>query len=283
MLYLFSFINKTYWKSILLPVMSFVFPMLFIAIVGGVYNIFGQITPTVILPAAWSIGIMVTTLLCLPQMVFEMKNSIILKRLGVSKYKPWMFYIVLIIFFILINFISYICLIATSYLVLINHVDYLNFMLTHSNIGEVIFALFMTFVMSLSIGLFLSSVCKSIVQIQIIGSIILLSSLILSGMVATIILTYGNLPYRVLTFLSPYTYTNSMLTEAWFWGDSQHNLLHSSIFEPGKVWMSGVLNSNSEANTMFTTWQKWMNLLIPPAISIVLLGYSFKTLTFNPR
>lgn len=281
MWYIFVFINKSYWKSILSPVMSFIFPILYVAIIGGVYSILGQLNPTVILPEAWSIGIMITTLLCLPQMIHEMRHSIMMKRLGISKYKPWMFYSILVLFFLVINFVSYLCLIATSYLVLINNVSFLNDLLIHASAWEVVYALFMTFVMSLSIGLFLASVCKTPMQIWISGIIILLVSMLLSGMIVPIVLVYPNITYRIFTLISPYSYTNSMLTESWFWGQMQYNTLSSSIFQPGTEHLSAIAYSFGRPSVILQSWQKWMNLIVPPLITIVFMFVSLIRLKFN--
>ena len=284
MFYLLKFINKTYWKSIILPVMSFIFPLLYVAIIGGIYNILGQVTPSIILPAAWSIGIMITTMICIPQMIFEMRQSIIIKRLGVSKYKPWMFYLLIILFFVLVNFVSYACIIAVSYLVLIGNWIFVTELLMFAHYGEVAFSLFISFVMGLSIGLFFVSIFKSVLQIQIVGFILVIISLILSGMMVPMAMTYTmNASYRILSFISPFTYTNSLLTESWFHYQYDFNVYQSSIFSPGDVYMTSFVNSYGSATVAFTTWQKWMNILIPPFLTVFFTIFSLSKLSFSTR
>ena len=267
----------------MMPIISFVFPILYVAIMGAIFNVLSQITPSIILPAVWSIGIITTTLICIPQMIFEMQHSIVIKRLGMSKYKPWMFYSIMVLYFAIINLISYFCLIGVSYLVLLDNHIFVTNLLTNANYPEVLFALLMTFLTGLSIGLFLVSVSKTILQIQIIGSIILLISLLLAGMIMPIAMCYSNVPYRCMTFISPFTYTNSMLTEAWFYNQVPFNTLTSSIFSPGDVYMSSVIMSSVSSLVLFTSWQKWMNLLIPVILIISLMGFSLNKLSFNKK
>ena len=284
MIHLLKFINKTYWKTIVLPVMSFIFPIFYVAIIGGVWSLFSQLTPSIILPAAWSIGIITTTLLCIPQMIFDLQSSVLIKRLGVSKYKPWMFYLLLIAFFIVINFFSYLFLIATSYLVLMNNALFVTDLLVNANYWEVLYSLFISFIMGLSIGLFLVNVCKTTVQIQIIGSIILIISVGVSGMLVPIAFLYNiNYLYRIITLISPFTYTNSLLTESWFHYHVFFNVLHSSIFSPGTPYVSGVLNSVGTSTILFVTWQKWLNLLVPVILTIGFMGFNLSMFTYKVR
>lgn len=234
---LIKIINLYFWKSIIGPFFAFAFPIIFIAILGmmlGYSSMFGGLL---------MISSMSISLTSMPQAIFEFKRSSLLKRIGVTPIKPWMFVVIAGVFYLLVmivgTFFSIIMGIAIfsgnmnegkeiisstpPYLPGFNPMHpvaplysySLWQLLTGINWGGFIWSLLLNILIGLSIGMFLVSVSKSTIMIQGIGIPVLILSQFLSAQVLP--------PYMVreidaiwyLGYISPFKSTTILMFQSW--------------------------------------------------------------------
>lgn len=84
---LFYLINTTYWNGIFGPFFSFVFPIIFITILGNMLGYDQILGGSLIVPS------MSVAMCSMPQAIFEFKKSSLLKRIGVTPIKTISFFI----------------------------------------------------------------------------------------------------------------------------------------------------------------------------------------------
>lgn len=97
---IFKLVAKSFWKSALGPFFAFGFPLICISILGFILGYEQVVGGTLALLAS------AVTLISLPQVIFEFKNSSILKRVGATPVKTSTFLIVITFFYILIILLS---------------------------------------------------------------------------------------------------------------------------------------------------------------------------------
>lgn len=200
-----AIINKHFWKSFVGPFFAFGYPIIFVAILG---TIFGY---EMILGSTITIGPVAIACISLPTAIFEFKKSTILKRIGASSIKPKSFLAYTAIFYLIIMICSglWTMLVALMFfceyfktgrsLGTINNIKIgeasLNITLYGSSIKEMfsrifwpgyIFSFVIIIFVSISVGLFIISVSKSVLTIQAIGCSLLIITMFLSGQVLPI-------------------------------------------------------------------------------------------------
>lgn len=245
-------INIHFWKSILSPFFAFIFPIIFILILGLLLG-YDQL-----LAGALSIPSMAVGLIAMPQAIFEFKKSVLLKRIGVTKIKPWMFLIAISMFYISIMVLSTIFCLLMSMAIFANYWDvgkellsqYPNFindssttiniysislknMLSNVNWLEFIYGVLMNILVATSLGLLLVSVLKTSLAIQAVGVPILIISQFLSAQVLPIAMVVDVEAMRYMSYISPFRYSAGLMINAWDgsvkWTNEQINGVASSI------------------------------------------------------
>ena len=219
MLGILNIINKYFWKSWTGPFFAFVVSPLIVIISMSLFNM-----PTIILPASLSVPIICIGAIVVPQTVFEFKQSIILKRIGVTDIKPGVFMLALIIYFI-----SFMILSTALNLAIVmaffygvygndNVAGQINFYNTFASPDYLswIYVELLTMALALSIGLFSASAFKSVLAIQTCGLLMIIVSLMLGGALVPFSLLSESPILRNVSYIVPFTYTSSMTIEAWF-------------------------------------------------------------------
>lgn len=225
-------INLHFWKSMLAPFFAFIFPIIFIVILGLLLG-YDQL-----LGGALSIPSMTVGLIAMPQAIFEFKRSVLLKRIGVTKVKPWMFLLAISLYYVGIMLLSTAFCIAMSLAIFSKNwnegMEMLNNfpidsngtlativtptfyqMLQNVNWGEFVWALFMNIFVATSIGLMLVSVLKSSLAIQALGIPILIISQFLSAQVLPIPMVREVDAMYYLSYISPFKYSTGLMINAW--------------------------------------------------------------------
>lgn len=233
---IFKLINSNFWKTPLGPFFAFVFPIIFSAILGTMLG-FDQLLGGIIAIPSMTIGLTI-----LPTSLFEFKNSSLLKRIGVTPIKPWMFLFVFGLFYISIMFIATFFTIGISILIFMGNLNKgrlidnfrapvigenniygnldlysqtLKQMLSYVNWGGLIWGLIMNILVASSIGLFISSIAKSTLAIQGVGVPILIISQFLSAQVLQIGMIKSVDALWYLSFISPFKYSTDLIIESW--------------------------------------------------------------------
>ena len=237
MLAIIKMINLHFWKSIFGPFFAFIFPIIFIAILGTLLGYDQVFAGSLAIPA------MAVGLTAMPQAIFEFKKSVLLKRIGVTKIKPWMFLLAIALFYVLVMFVATFFCVAIGIAIFSGYMNSgreiannlsmpISIANTNSNImynlyapslktvldtvnwGGFIWGTIMNIIVSVSIGLFLVSVVKTSLGIQALGIPILIISQFLSaqvlplGMVKSVGAMWG------LSYITPFKYSTGLFLES---------------------------------------------------------------------
>ena len=284
MLAIIKIINLHFWKSIFGPFFAFVFPIIFIAILGTMLGYDQVFAGSLAIPA------MAVGLTAMPQAIFEFKKSVLLKRIGVTKIKPWMFLTAIGSFYVLIMFVAtFFCVavgigifagymnsgreIADNLVMNVNdsqimytlYAPTLKTVLDNVNWGGFVWGTIMNIITSVSIELLLVSVVKTSLGIQALGIPILIISQFLSaqvlpiGMVRSVDAMWG------LSYITPFKYSTALMLES-FNGTAIDN--HGTVAVAGltqgltenvdktidltiKIQSSNIFNINSNVYTYY--------------------------------
>lgn len=201
---LLKIINIHFWKSIVGPFFAFGFPLIFVAILGtliGYQSMFAALI---------SISCIAVALAAMPQAIFEFKQSTLLKRIGITPIKPWMFLLTAAGYYVGIMIIGTIITFSLSLLIFMGNFDVgkeiakttvtlpggappltdvpvlafsISDILANTNWGGFIWSLIMCIIISTSLGMMIMSVSKNIMMISGLGVPILILSQFLAGQV----------------------------------------------------------------------------------------------------
>lgn len=226
---LFGLINESFWKGVFGPFFAFIFPLIFIAILG---NVLGY---DEILGGSLAISPMAITTTSMPMLLFEFKSSSLLKRIGSTPIKPSSFIFVTIIYYLVIILLSILWTILFSLLIfgitywdrgrviqesnqLIPEMVSMSFKQTLENVNWLgfLWGQLMLTLTGLVFGMFLVAVCKSIISIQAIGTTVLIISQFLTAMVLPIgILKNIDALWYLGYVISPFKAGTSIILESW--------------------------------------------------------------------
>lgn len=238
---LIKIINLHFWKSIIGPFFAFGFPVIFIAILGtmlGFAGMFGGLL---------AISSMSVALTSMPQAIFEFKRSSLLKRIGVTPIKPWMFLVVSSLFYMLVMLVGTLFSVGVGIGIFSGNMSVgkeivsnfqgafpaldgstqgnvapgpllsysLKTLLDNVNWGGFFFSLILSILVGTAAGMFLVSVCKSIIMIQGIGIPLLILSQFLSAQVLPMHMVRGVDAIWYLGYISPFKSTTSLMLQSW--------------------------------------------------------------------
>ena len=310
-------INLHFWKSMLAPFFAFIFPIIFIVILGLLLG-YDQL-----LGGALSIPSMTVGLIAMPQAIFEFKRSVLLKRIGVTKVKPWMFLLAISLYYVGIMLLSTAFCIVMSLAIFSSNwnkgLDWVNVridtngtiekiitptfyqMLQNVNWGEFVWALFMNIFVATSIGLMLVSILKSSLAIQALGIPILIISQFLSAQVLPIPMVREVNAMYYLSYISPFKYSTGLMINAWQ-GSVQLSTDNSAIIGLHtigtnahiQIQQNSIFNINStmyyyyekdgiNSVEIFNKADKVVNLVMPFVWTIIFSGVAIKFFKWNNR
>lgn len=294
---LFKLINESFWKNFFGPFFAFIFPLIFIVILGSILGY------TQILAGSLAISPMSITLSSMPQMLFEFKNSSLLKRIGATPIKPSLFIFVAVLFYFLIIFISIIWCILFSFImfatenwnvgslafgsdVLLNP----SFKTTLETVdwGGFIFSEMTLLIVGLLMGMMLVSICKSYVAIQAIGITVIIYSEFLCSMVLPLS-TVKDIPalWYIGYILSPFKASSNLILESWngnFVGISGFTLSFekSNIFNINDSFNTIPLGGNQPVEVLDLP-EKLVSLILPFGWMIIFSIISIKYFKWSSR
>lgn len=253
---------------------------------------------------------MAVGLTTLPQSVFEFKRSVLLKRIGTTNIKPWMFLAAIA------GFYAIVMLVATIFSLVIglaifspywdkgvrigdlileaNGKDISQYAPSMGDImrniswGSFIYGILLNIITSISLGLFLSAVCKSTIAIQAIGVTILIISQFLSAQVLSIAMVKEIDALYYVSYLTPFKYTTGMIIESFTGAQA----LWPPTFEPTTADIFDIdipfrtLKNNSisgESIVIFNKGDKVVNLIMPFFIVAGVSALTVKTFKWTTR
>lgn len=202
---IFNLINKFFWKSKLAPLSMFGLPLLFMFIYfaisssssGSSFDVFDGFNLYI------SFSVMPISLVSLPQLLVEIKNSIILRRIAISNISAFRYN------FLMSTYFFGMCVISTLFIfAAVSIFEHANVKVFFGSfdIFSYIYALINFYIISISLGIILSSVSKSSTWVQLIGLAVILFSLMLSGQFIPIHVISNILPVKIISLFSPLDY-----------------------------------------------------------------------------
>ncbi|MGL4617172.1 MAG: hypothetical protein ACRCUM_02945 [Mycoplasmoidaceae bacterium] len=305
---LYSLINNHFFKSIVNPFFSFLFPIIFVAILGLLLGYSSLLGGLIAMPS------MVVSLLVMPLTIFEFKSSVLLKRIAVTNIKPWMFLLAMISYYFLIIIIS---TIFTTLLSMALFAQYWSvgeeISSTTTSVGEIkvlapslseyfanaewggiIWGIILNSLVGSSIGFLAVSIAKSSLVLQGVLIPILIISQFLSAMVLPIAMIKSIDSIWYISYISPFKYPSGLIIESFngilFLPDPpesgngiiQGSLTPSLIFDVNTEFTALEFN-NDKTTVIYGMTDKILNLIMPFATSLIFMGISLKTFKWSTR
>lgn len=205
----FKLINSYFWKTFYGPILSLIFPVILLGILGNIFRV-EYVYPGIIAMSLLFIG-----LLSLPLTIMELKQSSLFKYIGSSPVNPIKFTLVVIGFYVFIAIISAFITLITTMIIFRKDVfpdsGFRNGILggIFSYPGAISFYLSsgVHLIFVISVGLLVSTVAKTPQQSLTIGLIILIPSIFLSGMILSVDIIAQSPALNWISRLIPFRYS----------------------------------------------------------------------------
>ncbi|MGL6125214.1 MAG: ABC transporter permease [Metamycoplasmataceae bacterium] len=266
-----ALINKFFWKSKVGPLTMFLLPtgfMLIYFVVGNSRDgnsFFVQAFPSFI-----ALSVLPVTLISLPQMLVEIKQSVILRRISTSSITPIKYNLIVSAWFFLM------CCFSTLFVIIL----FLCFLnkdvseeLAHINWGEFLIAILMLYITSIATGIVLSSVSKKSSTVQLIGLSFMLLTITLAGYFIPISVIGGIDAIKYISLFSPINYSTSLLNNVLL---EPVNGVSKSIFDFSDFFITDFTDQKEDGSfgslLIITSWQKALNLVMP---IVIFTGFNF--------
>ena len=277
--FLAKFLVVYFFKSKLSPIISFLLPLLFMMVFyvaasgsddpdAGLQLFLGSLATYI------SLSILPLALISMPQIIVELKNSIILRRIKNSGFTKNNFLALTFILHFLLS-IAFVLIVFGLFFVFFFTMKDPNGVreqeLSNINIGGLIYSILLLIVSSLSVGIFLSSVIKNVSYALISGIIVILVTITFAGQFIPIQVIGGTEAFRYISLFSPLTYAagllNTVLIEpAPVAGVTPDEI--QNIFNFSHDFVIGGFSGGGELTTVYKTWQKALNVFMPIIVSI---------------
>ena len=203
-----KFLVVYFFKSKLSPIISFLLPLLFMMVFyvaasgsddpdAGLQLFLGSLATYI------SLSILPLALISMPQIIVELKNSIILRRIKNSGFTKNNFLALTFILHFLLS-IAFVLIVFGLFFVFFFTMKDPNGVreqeLSNINIGGLIYSILLLIVSSLSVGIFLSSVIKNVSYALISGIIVILVTITFAGQFIPIQVIGGTEAFSETTF-----------------------------------------------------------------------------------
>ncbi|MGL5308442.1 MAG: hypothetical protein ACRC9F_00115, partial [Metamycoplasmataceae bacterium] len=300
-----------FWKSFFGPFFSFVFPLIFVALLGTLLG-FDQL-----LGGAMAIASMSIALTAMPQAIFEFKRSALLKRIGVTPIKPWMFLVVAGIFYFIIMIIATFWTMAIGIAIFSSLMDKgreiaqipgTEYYLLSATLGATLenvnwigffWGVIMNIIVGISLGFVLVSTSRSTLAIQGLGIPILIISQFLSAQVLPLPMIIDASFMKYISYLSPFRYSTGLMIES-FTSTIDFDALATALSNPITHDVQILIASSSNIfdvstpfemlkfnkdtpEIMFGTADKIVNLIMPFVFTGIFAGIAVKTFKWSTR
>ncbi|WP_027123838.1 ABC transporter permease [Mycoplasmoides pirum] len=243
---LFKLINASFWRSGEKWFMSFVFTALFIVIFGYinqailVSNNSQELVPAQgfkdALTGLAALMVISTGLNSMPVSIMEIKESVLMKRIGSTPIKPWMFITTIAAFYILIMIAQILLVLFVIFIFfgfqtfgagsILNPIQitgnqlfftgyHANGLDISTNWGGYIFGTIYTILLSIFLAILIVSLTKKSASASMVGGMIYFLSMFLSGLLFPLAVISNNNILYGLSFISPFRYVNVLITLSW--------------------------------------------------------------------
>ncbi|WPL38948.1 ABC transporter permease [Malacoplasma iowae] len=267
----FSLINKYFWKTKIGPIFSIVLPFIFMVI----YFVLGSSSDSKDklgyfingFPAYLSMSIIPLSIVTLPSMNIEFKNSILLRKIKTSGINKFEYNLICIIYFFIASILFSIITIILFALFSVSDISRLGSI----NWGTLTYGIILLSLVSISFGMFISTFIKTSLSSQLIGFAIFILTLTLSGQFIPVDVISGVEAIKYISLLSPLNYATNIFNIA-----SLKAVSHStnSIFDFTNDFI--FTGFSDKPITLYNVWQKILFAFAP----FLLIGV-FETLSIH--
>jgi len=207
-------------------------------------------------------------------MLVEIKQSIVLRRISTSSITAIKYNLIVAFWFFVICSLS-------TFLVIIIFITFLNVnisMLSYINWGDVIYALIMLYMTSISVGIIISSVSKKSSSAQLIGLVLMFLTLIFGGQFIPISVIGKVDSIKYISLFSPINYSTGLLN---------NSLIKPIPGQSGSIFSITdfkIIGQGGDSPIIIIAyWQKLLNLIMPPVISISFNFIAYKNFKWSVR
>ena len=197
-------LNTYFWKTIHGPIMAFIFPGLLLLILGSVMNI------QYVFPGIVAMAILFISVQSMSLAILEFKSSSLFKHIGASPISNKSFAISIISYFFLINICSYFLLLLLTMVFFpstVFHDGLFSGMFTLLGSISFVIAIILHILLSLSIGLVITTFSRTPQESLTISLLIIIPSMFLSGMVISVDIIAKSQAMQWLSRFMPFRYT----------------------------------------------------------------------------
>lgn len=239
----------------------------------------------VLIPTALLFPLYCITMVVFPQAIYDIKSSILLKRLRASSIKPWMLYLVSIIYYSMIALVSYFVGVSFAPMFMLysdSAFKQLIIIYQQANWITIIYVCLVNVVLGSSFGFLLLTFARNASFIPMIGLSILLISLMCAGLIIPLpMIKIYSYPLWCLSYADPLRYAATLSYEAWFPEVSNFNIYGSSIWDFNLEYVTRILPNVGIQEVILTPADKIADFFVPYFFSIVCIGVSFKFFKFK--
>ena len=283
--FLFKIYNKNYWASIFSPILTFVIPVVWMWLISTIFlfsNNGQYISLNVVLtPTALFTSLYVVLVLSLPQAVFEIKDSVLIKMLKTSSIKKWQILLVGVLYYSVAALISYIISLLISLIYSLTSETLrqtIFWMYTQVNWGCLIYVLFVNLILGASFGIMIASLTKTSSVIYFVGILVILLSIVLCGFGVPILIARDQMPFLwLLGYFDFIHYGVASSYEAMFASASTYNLYNSNIFDFSTKYVAMITGIIQYPFEVYYPYDKVLNIFLPFFMSIGFVAISFRS------
>ncbi|MBQ5492741.1 MAG: ABC transporter permease [Mycoplasmataceae bacterium] len=298
----FKLINQHYWNSKTEPIFTFILPIFILGIFSAIpfsSSVQTIVTASSSIPGLIALMITSNATQTVPASIQSFKNSSLFKRIGSTPIKPWMFICGCAIFYAIVFFVE-ICFMLLLVVIFFSNKDMqlypddkavynkpaFEYMYTHVNWGGYVLSQIYTIILSISLSLFIISVTKTVMSAQGIGMAIFFFSMFLSGQIIPLSSILGNDGLTVLSYFSPYRYTNALQYESFVqpnssYGDFVYNGSQSVFTYSKNGWSPQSWQVFKLNRPMYVAGDFWANWFVPLGCIIIFSFIAIKKLSWG--
>lgn len=254
----FSLINKYFWKTKIGPIFSIVLPFIFMLIyfvLGSSSNSSDKLSYFISgFPAYLSMSIIPLSIVTLPSMNIEFKNSILLRKIKTSGINKFEYNLICLIYFFVASIVFSIITIILFLLFCVNNIQKLDSI----NWGTLTYGIIILSLVSICFGMFISTFIKTSLSAQLIGFAIFIITLTFSGQFIPIQVISSVDAIKYISLLSPLNYATNIFNVASL---SATNGSSNSIFD--FVNDFSFAGFEGQSILLYNVWQKIVFTFVP--------------------
>lgn len=233
----------------------------------------------------------------MPSAIMEFKTSVLLKRIGATPIKPWMFILSTATYYFILTIIQIAWLILWIML-MFSFTEFNHFLPNGTDIkisgwdmifgaysqvewGGYLFSLLYTTILSIFLGLFVASISKTSQTAQLIGMMFFFSNMFLAGLLFPISSINQIEALKVISYFTPYRYVSGLSATAWA---ASGNIFTPNIVAPLAGFPpAGASFGDSSIYLRFGVYDNYLNLLMPLLFIGLAVFASIKFFKWNVR